>query len=165
MSYRKLVESVDGWQEMSDSQLLAACLDQTKEYIDQDRWSLLGIASIIGPQNVEPLKQFLESAGLGWAVLQAAGSGLPIGDPSLNSFLRSLGNSWCDAIAEHGRHAASICEMAGLVESVEAIQAGIAEARLAVKKEDIGRTNAARWNAFREALHKWDGTPATEPSL
>lgn len=165
MSYRKLVESIEGWKSLSDAQLVAACLEKSGEYIDQERWSLLGIATIIGPQNVEPLKQFLESAGLGWAVMQAAGSGLPIGDATLNIFLRSLGNPWCVAIAERGRHPASICEMAGLPESVEAIQAGIAEARLGAKKDAIGKAGAARWNAFRDALHGWNGDPETEPTL
>ena len=47
MSYRKAIESIDGWQEMTDAGIVAAAKAKSFLYVDPDRWTLLGIAQII----------------------------------------------------------------------------------------------------------------------
>jgi hypothetical protein len=49
MSYRKAIESISGWQEMTDGGVIAATKAKSFLYVDTDRWTLLGIAQIIGP--------------------------------------------------------------------------------------------------------------------
>ncbi len=60
MSYRQLVEKLPGWETMTESEAVAAALAKSKTYIDPDRWSLLGIASVIGQINMPSLINFLE---------------------------------------------------------------------------------------------------------
>jgi len=156
MSYRQLVEKLPGWETMTESEAVAAALAKSKTYVDPDRWSLLGIASVIGQINMPSLINFLEGIGMGWAVVQAGGAGLPIGDATLNAELRAIGHPLLVRIADAGRRPASPCELAGLAED---------PAKLGAIKRDKLAAGAERWNEYNRAMLQWDGDPSTEPSL
>jgi hypothetical protein len=165
MSYRQLVEKLPGWEAMSEEEAVSAAIAKSKTYIDPDRWSLLGIASIIGQVNMPSLIGFLEGIGMGWAVVQAGGAGLPIGDVTLNAELRAIGHPLLDQIANAGRRPASPCEMAGLVEDLGKIAEGYRVAKLGALKREKLAAGAERWNEYNRAMLQWDGSAETEPSL
>ncbi len=165
MSYRQLVEKLPGWESMSEEEAVSAAITKSKTYIDPDRWSLLGIASVIGQINMPSLINFLEGIGMGWAVVQAGGAGLPIGDVTLNAELRAIGHPLLIQIANAGRRPASPCELAGLAEDPIRIAEGYRVAKLgAIKREKLA-AGAERWNEYNRAMLQWDGSAETEPSL
>jgi hypothetical protein len=165
MSYRQLVEKLPGWETMTESEAVAAALAKSKTYIDPDRWSLLGIASVIGQVNMPSLINFLEGIGMGWAVVQAGGSGLPIGDVTLNAELRSIGHPLLIQIANAGRRPASPCELEKLAEDPAKIAEGYRAAKLGALKHEKIVAASQRWNEYNREINRWDGDPATEPSL
>lgn len=165
MSYRQLVEKLPGWETMTEEEAVAAALAKSKTYIYDGKLSLLGVAETIGQVNMSSLISFLEGIGLGWAVIQAGGAGLPIGDATLNAELRAIGHPLLTQIADAGRRPASPCELAGLAEDPAKIAEGYLAAKLGALKRDRLTSGAERWNEYNRAMLQWDGDPATEPSL
>jgi len=137
MSHRKAIESISDWQEMTDAGVIAAAKAKSFLYVDTDRWTLLGIAQIIGPTEVTGFIAFCESIGFGWIATQAAGSGLPIGDPVFNAQLLAIPDPRCQAIAAAGRRYVSPCERFGVAENDAAIQAAISALRLEDRRREI----------------------------
>jgi hypothetical protein len=165
MSYRQLVEKLPGWETMTESEAVAAALAKSKTYVYDDKLSLLGVAETIGQVNMSSLISFLEGIGLGWAVIQAGGAGLPIGDATLNAELRAIGHPLLIQIANAGRRPASPCELAGLAEDPTRIAEGYRVAKLGAIKRDKLAAGAERWNEYNRAMLQWDGSAETEPSL
>jgi hypothetical protein len=165
MSYRQLVEKLPGWETMTESEAVSAALAKSKTYVDPDRWSLLGIASVIGQINMPSLINFLEGIGMGWAVVQAGGAGLPIGDATLNAELRAIGHPLLIRIADAGRRPASPCELEKLAEDPVKIAEGYRAAKLGAMKHEKIVAASQRWNEYNREINRWDGDPATEPSL
>jgi hypothetical protein len=165
MSYRQLVEKIPGWESMSEEEAVSAAIAKSKTYIDPDRWSLLGIASVIGQINMPSLINFLEGIGMGWAVVQAGGAGLPIGDVTLNAELRAIGHPLLIQIANAGRRPASPCELEKLAEDPAKIAEGYRAAKLGALKHEKIVAASQRWNEYNREINRWDGDPATEPSL
>jgi hypothetical protein len=165
MSYRQLVEKLPGWETMTEAEAVTAALAKSKTYIDPDRWSLLGIASVIGQINMPSLINFLEGIGMGWAVVQAGGAGLPIGDATLNAELRAIGHPLLIRIADAGRRPASPCELEKLAEDPAKIAEGYRAAKLGALKHEKIVAASQRWNEYNREINRWDGDPATEPSL
>ena len=164
MSYRKAIESIDGWQEMTDAGVIAAAKAKSFLYVDSDRWTLLGIASIIGPDQVSGFIAFCESIGYGWIATQAAGSGLPIGDPVFNAQLLTIPDPRCNAIAAAGRRYISPCQRFGVAESDSMLQAAIDAMRLDELKRSIRKDASDTYNTFCRLVDLWDGT-VPEPRL
>ena len=164
MSYRKAIESIDGWQEMTDAGIVAAAKAKSFLYVDPDRWTLLGIAQIIGPDQVSGFIAFCESIGYGWIATQAAGSGLPIGDPVFNAQLLTIPDARCAAIAAAGRRYISPCQRFGVAENDAAIQSAIDALRLDELKRSIRKDASDTYNAFCRLVDLWDGT-GPEPRL
>lgn len=164
MSYRKAIESISGWQEMTDGGVIAATKAKSFLYVDSDRWTLLGIAQIIGPTEVTAFIAFCESIGFGWIATQAAGSGLPIGDPVFNAQLLAIPDPRCQAIAVAGRRYISACERFGVAENDTAIQAAISLLRLEIDRKAIRKEGSDTYNAFCQVVDQWDGT-GERPSL
>lgn len=164
-TYRKVVELVDGWQSMTDAELIEAATSRSLAWSDPDRWTLVGIASLIGAENVSALLAFLADIGYGWVGTQAAGAGLPIGDEAFNNAMRAIGHPHCIAIADAGRKMISLCESQGLANNGQAVVDTAKEMRLEKRKEDKLRVDADRWNKHVVAVKNWDGDPATEPNL
>ena len=164
MTYRRAIESISDWQEMTDGGVLAAVKAKSFLYVDTDRWTLLGIATIIGPTEVTPFIAFCESIGFGWIATQAAGSGLPIGDLVFNAQLLAIDDSRCQAIALAGRRYISACERFGVAENDTAIQAAINLLRLEIDKRLIKKEAAEIYNEFCQIVDSYDGT-GEKPSL
>ena len=164
MSYRKAIESIDGWQEMTNAGIVAAAKAKSFHYVDHDRWTLLGIAQIIGPDQVTGFIAFCESIGYGWIATQAAGSGLPIGDPVFNTQLLTISDARCAAIASAGRRYISPCQRFGVSENDSEIQGAIDALRLDELKRSIQKDASDTYNAFCHAVDLWDGT-GPEPRL
>ncbi len=59
MSYRKVIEAIEGWERLSEQEVIDAATRLDHVYADPDKWTLLGFATIIGPENVQPLIDFL----------------------------------------------------------------------------------------------------------
>lgn len=164
-TYRKVVELVDGWQNMTDAELIEAATSRSLAWSDPDRWTLVGIASLIGAENVSGLLSFLADIGYGWVGTQAAGAGLPIGDEAFNNAMRAIGHPHCIAIADAGRKMISLCESQGLANNGQAVVDTAKQMRLEKLKEDKLKVDADRWNKHVVAVKNWDGNPNTEPNL
>lgn len=164
MNYRKAIESIDGWAEMTDAGVLAAAKAKSFLYVDPDKWTLLGIAQVIGPDQVSDFISFCESIGYGWIVPQAAGSGLPIGDQVFNAQLLTIPDARCAAIAAAGRRYISPCERYGVAESDPAIQAAVNAMRHELRQRAIRKDGSEIYNAFCHQVDQWDGTGIV-PSL
>ena len=164
MSYRKAIESIDGWQEMTDAGIVAAVKAKSFLYVDPDRWTLLGIAQIIGPDQVTGFIAFCESIGYGWIATQAAGSGLPIGDPVFNAQLLTIPDARCAAIAAAGRRYISPCQRFGVAENDSAIQGAIDALRHEIRQRELRKEGSDIYNAFCRQVDLYDGT-GPEPRL
>ena len=164
-TYRKVVELVEGWQLMTEAELIEAATSRDLAWADPDRWTLVGIAGLIGAENVSALLAFLAEIGYGWVGTQAAGAGLPIGDEAFNQAMRAIGHPNCIAIADAGRKMISLCESQGLPNNSQAVVDAAKSMRLEELRKQKLRAGASRWNAYTIAIEKWDGNPNTEPTL
>lgn len=164
-TYRKVVELVDGWQNMTDAELIEAATSRSLAWSDPDRWTLVGIASLIGAENVSGLLSFLADIGYGWVGTQAAGAGLPIGDEAFNNAMRAIGHPHCIAIADAGRKMVSLCELQGLANDGQRVVEAATQMRVEKRKKDKLKVDADRWNKHVVDVENWDGNPNTEPQL
>jgi hypothetical protein len=164
MSYRKAIESIDGWQEMTDAGVIAAAKAKSFLYVNSEKWSLLGVATIIGPDQVKPFIEFCESIGYGWIATQAAGAGLPIGDPAFNAQLLAIGDPRCNALAAAGRRYISPCERFGVAEDSAAIASALALLRLEERKKEIKKVGSGVYSDFIHRVDLYDGN-GPEPEL
>jgi len=158
MTYRKAIESISDWQEKTDGGVIAAAKSKSFLYVNSEKWTLLGIAQIIGPTEVTAFIAFCESIGFGWISNQAAGSGLPIGDPVFNAQLLAIPDPRCQAIAAAGRRYISACERFGVAENDTAIQAAINLLRLEIERRLIKKEGAEIYNEFCQIVDVYDGT-------
>ena len=164
-TYRKVVELIDGWQILTDAELIEAATSRDLAWSDPDKWTLVGIANLIGPQNVSPLLAYLAEINFDWVVTQAAGAGLPIGDEAFNNAMRAIGHPHCVAIADAGRKMISLCESQRLANNGQAVVDAAKAMRLELLRSSKRAEGATRWNAYNRALDTWDGNPNTEPQL
>jgi hypothetical protein len=165
MSYRKVIESIDGWEDLTEAQILFNAKDPIHLLVDRQRYTLEGIAGIIGDASVGPLIDFLETIGYGWIKFQAGGAGLSIGDPQFNAKLLAIPHPSCQAIAAVGRRLVSLCELNGLPESDQQISSTWQAMKLERTKAEKRRIGSTRWNNYAKAIDEWDGSPETEPVL
>ena len=164
-TYRKVVELVDGWQNMTDAELIEAATAKDLPWADPDKWTLLGIAGLIGPQNVSTFLSFLSDINYAWVGTQAAGAGVPIGDEQFNAAMRSINHPFCQAIADAGRKMVSLCDLQGLPNDGQRVIEAAKQMRVEKLQSDKLRVDADRWNKHVKAVQLWDGDPATEPNL
>lgn len=164
-TYRNVVALIDNWQALTDEELVEAATSRDLSWADPDKWTLLGIASLIGPQNVSAFLSFLADINYSWVGTQAAGAGVPIGDEAFNSAMRAIDHPFCQAIADAGRKLISICESQGLANDGAKVIAAATAMRLDELHKTKLRAGATRWNAYNVAIGNWDGNPNTEPQL
>ena len=122
------------------------------------------MASVIGDSEMPSVIALLENVGLGWAVSQAAGRGIPLGEESLNAKLRLLGDPRLDAIANATRRNISVLDKHGITADVAAVTEAVHELKLQSRRSEVISRGASRWNAFCAAVDSWDGV-APEPEL
>lgn len=161
---KSLIVSIDNWQSKTPEQILAVLSANTELHVDDSWWSLLGIAAVVGDSEMPSVIQLLESVGLGWAVSQAAGRGIPLGDEAINSKLRLLADSRMDALADATRRNISLLEKHGITADVAAVTEAVGELQLQARRSGVMSRAATRWNAFCAAVDAWDGV-AAEPEL
>lgn len=162
--YESLIKSLGGWASMTDAQIVANLVAVDQPYAEPEKWMSLGIASIIGEENMPALLAFMESSGREWLRQDMAFPGLPIGDATFNTKLLQTGNPLCVQIANYGRRLVSRCYAAGLAEDTEAILATISKMRLELRKSAWRASFAARYNAAMAAVASYDGS-GPEPNL
>jgi hypothetical protein len=155
---KSLILSVNNWQSKTEEQVLAILSANTELYVDDSWWSLLGIASVVGDSEMPSVIQLLESVGLGWAVSQAAGRGVPLGDAAINAKLRLLADPRMDALADATRRNISVLNKNGLVVDVEDVSNAIDELKLEERRNALKNSGALRWNNFCHAVDLWDGS-------
>jgi hypothetical protein len=164
-SYRNVVALIDNWQALTDQELVEAATSRHLAWADPDKWTLLGIASLIGPQNVSAFLSFLSEINYAWVGTQAAGAGVPIGDEAFNAAMRAIDHPFCQAIADAGRKQISLCESQGLANDGAKVIAAANAMKLEELKKQKLKVGATRWNAYNIAIENWDGNPNTEPPL
>jgi hypothetical protein len=164
MSYRQVIESIDGWQEMTDAGIIEAAKAKSFFFVYPGNFSLLGVAQVIGKYNVAPFIQFLDGIGFGWMAMQAAAEKLPIGDAKFNAELASIPDPRCQALALAGRRYISPCERFGVPESDQQLQATINQLRLEERRKAIKKQASETYSAFVHSVDQWDGS-GQEPSL
>ena len=164
-TYRNVVALIDGWQTKTDAELIEAATAKSLPWSDPDKWTLLGIAKLIGPQNVSAFLSFLSDINYGWVGTQAAGAGVPIGDEAFNAAMRAIEHPFCQAIADAGRKMVSLCDLQGLPNDGQRVVEAARQMRVEKRKEDKLRVDASRWNRHVKAVELWDGDPSTEPNL
>jgi hypothetical protein len=165
MEISDLIEQIEGWQSKTTDEVWDELNAPTKLFVDPEWWSLLGIAQVIGDANVKPLINYLSAVGLDWIAIQAAGRGVPIGDPGVNAKLRTLGVDDAIKIADAGRRQISILEMFCAITTKDEVGYVLELMKLNIKKSMIDDTWKDRLQAAREKLTVWNGDPATEPKL
>jgi len=94
-----LVRGIDGWQDKTPVQILDLLSAKTELFVDDRRWTLLQIADVVGKENMDSMIAILKQNGLEWAVIQAGGSGMPLGHPEVNQTLRELGDGRFETLA------------------------------------------------------------------
>jgi hypothetical protein len=165
MRISDLIEQIDDWQTKAIDEVWAELNANTKQFVDPDWWSLLGIAQVIGDANVSPFIAYLKSINLEWVATQAAGRGIPIGDLAINAILRSLGSAEALAIAEAGRKMVSPLAFYGLTPTKQLVAAVLSSMQLGAIKREKKVIASTRYNAYCAAMEAWDGNPNTEPTL
>ena len=165
MSYRKVIEAIQGWEDLTEAEVIDAAVRREHVYADPDRWTLLGFATIIGPENVQPLIDFLGTIGLGWIASQAAAGGVPIGAPDFNAAMRAIPHPSCQMLADRGRRMVSLCELFTVPEDSSAIANGLRSMKVAKAKAAKLSSGSGRYNSYVAAIEAWNGDPATEPVL
>jgi len=165
MSYRKVIEAIQGWEDLTEAEVIDAAIRREHVYADPDRWTLLGFATIIGPENVQPLIDFLGTIGLGWIASQAAAGGVPIGAADFNAAMRAIPHPSCQMLADRGRRMVSLCGLNNLTEDGDQIVAAWNLMKLERLRSDKRRGASTRYNVYVAAIDKWNGDPETEPNL
>lgn len=162
--YDQVVRSLGDWQSLTDAQIVAALLAADQPYAEPEKWTSLGIAAIIGDENMPALLDWMTSTNRDWLRVDMAFPGLPIGDAVFAAKLLATGNPLCEAIANYGRRLVSRCYAAGLPESAEGIIETVTRMRLDVRKAGWRSSFAARYNAAMAEVQNYNGT-GKEPSL
>jgi hypothetical protein len=165
MRVSDLIEQLDDWQTKTIDEVWAELNANTKQVVDTDWWSLLGIAQVIGDVNVSPFIAYLKSINLEWVATQAAGRGIPIGDSAINTILRSLGNADALAIAEAGRRMVSPLAFYNLFPSKDLVATVLSGMQLGAIKREKKVIASTRYNAYCAAMEAWDGSQDAEPTL
>jgi hypothetical protein len=163
MRVSDLIEQIDDWQTKSIDEVWAELNANTKQFVSDQWWSLLGIAQVIGEVNVSPFIAYLKSINLEWVATQAAGRGIPIGDPAINTILRNLGSTDAWMIAEAGRRMVTPLEFYDLAPDKDLVATVLSGMQLGVKKRIKKAAKANQYNLDIVAIDEWDGSPDTEP--
>lgn len=162
--YESVIRGLGDWQSMTDDQIVAAVTAIDQPFAEPEKWMTLGIAAIIGEQNMPALLSWMETAKIDWIRQDMAFPGLPIGDPVFNAKLVATGNVFCQAIAAHGRRLVSRCYLAGLADDASAIKETIKAMRLELRKRAWRTSFATRYNAAMIAVDNYNGV-GPEPTL
>ena len=164
-TYSKVVELIDGWQILTDAELIEAATSPHLEWFDDSWWTCFGIADCIGALSVKPLLERIRQTDFDWVADMASGTGCPFGDAKVNPLLLSSGDPDMIQIAQATRKLISLCESQGLANNGQAVVDAAKSMRLELLRSSKRAEGATRWNSYNRALDTWDGNPNTEPQL
>ena len=159
---QQLISAVPDWQSKTSAVILSELQQKTVHYKDNSTYRLVDIAKLIGDENMAAFLSIVKAAGYEWMITEAA-SGFEPGDDPINARLRLLGHPLSIKIAEHTNRMVSILEQHNVTATIEDVMRAQASMLLEDRKQSLISQNAARWNAFCEAVNNWDGvSPAPE---
>ena len=164
-TYRKVVELVDGWQIMTDAELIEAATSRDLAWADPEWWTSWGVAGCIGAENVTPMLERLRATRYAWVADAISNAKAPFGDANVNAMMLASGDPDMIKIAQATRKLISLCESQGLANNSQAVVDAAKAMRLDELRKQKLRAGANRWNAYTIAIEKWDGNPNTEPTL
>jgi uncharacterized protein (DUF58 family) len=148
-----LIREIEGWQDKTPTQILDLLSAKTELFIDDRRWTLLQIADVVGKENMDSMIAILKQNGFEWAVIQAGGSGMPLGHPEVNQTLRELRDVRFETLANETRRMISPVEKAGLsVDSIDIMQA-VQSLKHEQRQQALLTQGADVWNAFVSAVN------------
>ena len=143
-----LVRGIDGWHDKTPMQILDLLSAKTELFVDERRWTLLQIADVVGKENMDSMIAILKQNGLEWAVIQAGGSGMPLGHPEVNQTLRELGDGRFETLANETRRMISPLEKAGVSADVIDIMQAVQALKNEQRQQYLLTLGADVWNAF-----------------
>lgn len=147
-----LIRGIEGWQDKTPMQILDLLSAKTELFVDERRWTLLQIADVVGKENMDGMIAILKQNGLEWAVIQAGGSGMPLGHPEVNQTLRELGDSRFETLANETRRMISPLEKAGVSADVVDIMQAVEALKHERRQQALLTQGANVWNAFVDAV-------------
>jgi len=165
MNLAELISRLDNWQLGTVDDVWAVLNIPTILYVNDASINLVDFGSIIGQEQVDGFIEYLKSINLDWVVIQAAGNGLPIGDPRINELLLSIGHEDATKLATEGRRQISILEMFNVSATKSEVEECLNAMKLKFEKEQIDDSWKDRLQAARERLTVWNGNPETKPNL
>lgn len=172
MRLETLIEqSVPNWRETSTEDVLSVLTALTQEYVDTRNYTWGGIADVLGNDSTEALRVALETGGSKWAALALSGNpGLMICREDIQTKLYALEAYGlvpnASKLAKHVRRPASLIEVNQMPpDTASRVPAVLAEMKLKALRKDKILAAQRRYNEYVDATEKWNGDPATEPTL
>ena len=147
-----LIRGIEGWQDKTPMQILDLLSAKTELFVDDRRWTLLQIADVVGKENMDGMIAILKQNCLEWAVIQAGGSGMPLGHPEVNETLRELGDDRFESLANETRRMISPLEKAGISADLIDIMQGVETLKHEQRQQALLSQGADVWNAFVGAV-------------
>lgn len=163
--YRSVISSIEGWQQKTDEEIIAEAVAKTIPYADPDWWSLFGVASVIGAENVKPLLLRLRSTDFDWVADAITGSKAPFGDEHVNAMMLASGDPDLIKLAQATRYNKSLCQQFKVPEDPVAIQNTINLMRVDILCEAGKSISRSRFNENMQAWDNWPGPPTPPPQL
>ena len=148
-----LIRGIEGWQDKTPMQILDLLSAKTELFVDERRWTLLQIADVVGKENMDSMIAILKQNGLEWAVIQAGGSGMPLGHPEVNQTLRELGDVRFETLANETRRMVSPLEKEGVSADVIDIMQAVQALKHEQRQQALLTQGADVWNAFVTAVN------------
>lgn len=164
-TYRKVVELIDGWQSLTDAELIEAATSRDLAWSDPEWWTSWGVAGCIGAENVTPMLERIRLTNFAWVADAISNSKAPFGDAAVNAMMLASGDPDMIKIAQATRKLISLCESQGLANNGQAVVDAAKAMRLELLRSSKRAEGATRWNSYNRALDTWDGNPNTEPTL
>lgn len=147
-----LIRGIEGWKDKTPMQILDLLSAKTELFVDERRWTLLQIADVVGKENMDGMIAILKQNGLEWAVIQAGGSGMPLGHPEVNQTLRELGDSRFETLANETRRMISPLEKQGISADLTDIMQAVQALKHEQRQQALLTQGADVWNTFVTAV-------------
>ena len=177
MTLRSAIESIDGWQSLSDADLLAAVQAITVTTTDSQLYTYAGVIDKLGTEagfgfraTVRGLADLSNPAALPTEAFEAinfaherfAGGGIDLSRPDVQALLDSM-----VAITPLAPFIPAVKAIGVLVTNPhgEATAETLAAAKLEIVRQQKDEAAQDRLQAYREALSAWNGAVETEPVL
>jgi hypothetical protein len=176
MKLSQLITALTDWTARSPESIYAELSEPSIQFVDQQDWTWKGIATVLVPETehrfgaagCKLLQDVLLATGQQWLVTQLS-SGMPLYDPEIQAFLRSLHDSGtvpgAKSVADAVYRMISPLEQNNIATTPEDVAEVHFQLMLVQYKNSKIDYAQDYTQAYREAMTVWDGTPATEPEF